>query len=58
MMRARSHLQVTEAQVQEFSNAITEFWNGIPENLYENGGGDPPASFMGAVEQDLKTSDA
>nr|WP_304665172.1 hypothetical protein [Pseudomonas tremae] len=52
-----SHLHVTEAQVQEFSNAITEFWNGIPENLYEKGGGELPAWFMRAVKQDLKASD-
>lgn len=30
-----SHLQVTEAQVQEFSDAIIQFWTYIPESIYE-----------------------
>ncbi|SDX98591.1 hypothetical protein [Pseudomonas sp. NFACC08-1] len=51
-----SHLQVTEAQAQEFSEAIIEFWKNVPENLYEQDGGEPPSWLMKAVDQDRKAS--
>lgn len=51
-----SHLQVTEAQAQELSEAIIEFWKNVPENLYEQEGGEPPSWLMKAVDQDRKAS--
>lgn len=51
-----SHLQVTAAQVQQFSEAIIEFWTRVPENIYEQQGIEPPSWFMKAVEQDRKAS--
>jgi hypothetical protein len=50
------HLQVTVAQVHEFSEAIIEFWRSVPENMYEQEEIDLPSWFMKAVEQDRKTS--
>jgi len=53
-----SHLQVTEAQVEEFSQAIIEFWASVPENIYSQEEIEPPSWFMKAVEQDRKANDA
>lgn len=49
-----SHLQVTEAQVQDFSEAIIDFWRSVPENMYEQEEVELPSWFMKAVEQDLR----
>ena len=40
--------------VEEFSEAIIEFWTSVPENIYSQEEMQPPPWFMKAVEQDRK----
>ncbi|MQT79088.1 hypothetical protein [Pseudomonas helleri] len=49
-----SHLHVTEAQIQEFSEAIIEFWESVPENIYNQEEIELPSWFVKTVDQDRK----
>lgn len=47
------HLKVTNTHIQEFSNAIVEFWNDIPENIFDDSGvGNLPKWFEKAWTKD------
>lgn len=47
-------LRVTDAQIQEFSDAIVAFWKDVPERTFSSGTGDMPQWFEKAFMKDSK----
>jgi hypothetical protein len=50
--RDHSHLRVSDAQFQAFSDAISSFWRDVPENVFDSQLTDVPAWFGKAVLKD------
>jgi hypothetical protein len=47
-----SSLEVTEAHIAEFSNAVRRFWEGIPEHIMNEDHINAPTWFLKALEKD------
>ena len=50
--RDHTHLKVSDAQFQAFSDAIISFWQGVPENIFESEVKDVPDWFGKAILKD------
>lgn len=50
--RDYSYLKVTGDDIQEMSDAITEFWNNVPENVRKSQLTNPPQWFLDAIQRD------
>lgn len=49
-----THLAVSDEQLYEFSSAIIEFWQFIPDSVYGNSGETTPKWFDNAIARDIK----
>jgi hypothetical protein len=47
-------LRANESHIEEFSNAIVEFWNSIPEDVYKEKLADFPKWFQKAFNKDIE----
>lgn len=52
-----THLKVTDAQIQAFSDAIVSFWSGVPENIFYEEKNTIPDWFERAMNQDVKAAE-
>jgi hypothetical protein len=50
--RDYSYLKVTDADIQEMSDAIIEFWKNVPENVFKSQITNPPQWFLDAIQRD------
>ena len=50
-----SHLRVSSQQIQEFSDAIVEFWGSVPENVLDSEVSEIPDWFEKAIIRDRDT---
>ncbi|MBK8770294.1 MAG: hypothetical protein K2X00_18360 [Nitrospiraceae bacterium] len=50
--RDHTHLKISDAQFQAFSDAIVLFWQGVPENIFESEVKDVPDWFGKAILKD------
>lgn len=52
-----TNLEVTDEQIQAFSDAIVAFWNGVPENIFNEEKITIPDWFERAMNQDVKATE-
>lgn len=52
-----THLKVTDAQIQAFSDAIVAFWNGVPENIFNEESIAAPSWFEQEMKRDIKAAE-
>ncbi|HEY9017218.1 hypothetical protein [Thiomicrospira sp.] len=50
--RDYSYLKITDADIQEMSDAIIEFWQNVPENVFQSQFTSPPQWFFDAIQRD------
>ncbi|MBO4168849.1 hypothetical protein [Cereibacter azotoformans] len=46
------HLSITDENIDEFSDAVQEFWKDVPENVFNSEITDPPGWLIKAIEKD------
>src|SRR5690606_8879649 len=51
-----THLQVSEDQLQDFSDAIVAFWKDVPEDIFDHNGLEVPDWFTKAMSDDQKAT--
>lgn len=50
-------LKVTDEQIQVFSDAIVAFWNGVPENIFNEESIAAPSWFEQEMKRDIKAAE-
>ena len=49
---SHEHMQVVDADLDDFADSITQFWREVPENVFNSQIENPPSWLMKAIEKD------